>query len=216
MLQAFVCSPSLLRAVFFMSTCQLFLFLFTSQFGKWLLRTTEQCRLLVSSVMKVTGHSGFWKVDWTGFLHSLQSMAISRSFAIRFFSHSPQFGLCLCELGLSLFTQLTLLLSSNFKSCSVFSPSQAAFLIISSGSPNFLPSFGAEILSELYLTLSICTQRLFRLQTMLTDSSAIYSFAWRQMHVFCGFRCQLPSLLRHWVSFPLLGAKQCLLTHWCV
>lgn len=72
-----------------MSSCQLFFLLFTSQLGKWLfLRTVQRCRLLAFSVVSVTGQSAFWKVDRTLFLHSLQAVAISKSCAIRSFTHS--------------------------------------------------------------------------------------------------------------------------------
>ena len=142
-----------------MSFCQSFFLLFTPQLGKWLLlRTAEQYRLLSSSEMKVTGCSGFWKVDWALYLHSLPSLAISRSFSMWFFTHSSQFGLYLFELAFSLFTKLTLLLSSNFKSSKVSSLLQAASFIVSCRSRTwFLAFFGAEILSELYLTFNIYT-----------------------------------------------------------
>lgn len=81
----------------------------------------------------------------------------------------------------------------------------------------FFAFFGAEILSELYLTFNIYIQWIFSLQkNSEKDPSAVYHLDQQKLHIFFGFQCQLSSLLSHWMSSSLLEAKQCLLTHWCV
>lgn len=49
-----------------------------------------------------------------------------------------------------------------------------------------------------------------------TDSSAVYSLDQHKIHIFFSFLMETALWLSNWMSSSLLGAKQCLLTHWCV
>lgn len=153
-----------------MSSCQLFFLLFTSQLGKWLfLRTVQRCRLLAFSVVSVTGQSAFWKVDRTLFLHSLQAVAISKSCAIRSFTHSSVgFMVIRAWLGYVDTTDTFAFLKLQIVQLSHFCRLPPSLFPIESD-PCCLVFSGAENLNELHLTFDIRIQWIFWFQRMLRN-----------------------------------------------